>query len=73
MEIHIGQMIKEELERQWRSVVWLANEIHRSRQNCHNIFNNPDINTYLLIKICEVLDHNFFSDISEVLDKKSVK
>ena len=65
MSIHIGQRIKEELERQGRSKVWLAQAINRSRTVCYNIFKNPTIDTGLLIQISKALNHDFLKDLSE--------
>ena len=65
MSIHIGQRIKEELERQGRSKVWLAQAINRSRTVCYNIFKNSTIDTGLLIQISKALNHDFLKDLSE--------
>ena len=68
MSIHIGQRIKEELERQGRTKVWFAQAINRSRTVCYNIFNNPTIDTELLSQICHALNYDFFKDLSEDID-----
>ena len=65
MSIHIGHRIKEELERQGRTKVWLASAINRSRTVVYNIFKNEAIDTDLLISICKALHYNFFIDFSE--------
>ena len=65
MSLHIGQRIKEELERQGRTKVWFAQAINRSRTVCYNIFNNPTIDTGLLIQISKALNHDFLKDLSE--------
>ncbi|MBO7566455.1 MAG: helix-turn-helix transcriptional regulator [Bacteroidales bacterium] len=65
MSIHIGHRIKEELERQGRSKVWLATAINRSRTVVYNIFKNAAIDTDLLILICQALHYDFFMDFSE--------
>ena len=75
MSIHIGQRIKEELERQGRKKSWLAQEINRSRTVCYNIFKSPTIDTELLKLISQALNHDFFKDLSEdvALTKTSQK
>lgn len=62
--ISVGTLIKTELERQERSVVWFAQHLSCDRTNVYRIFAKDSIDTELLIRICKVLNHNFFSDIS---------
>ena len=63
-DIHIGQLIKDELERQERSVSWFARKL---RSNIYKIFKRSTIDTELLMRISVVLNHDFFSDYIEVL------
>jgi hypothetical protein len=63
-------MIKEELERQERSIAWFGSKINRSRQNCYYIFSKPEIDTLLLISICKALNHNFFRDIAALIEQE---
>lgn len=70
MEIHIGKMIKSELDRQEHSIIWFCKRINRSRQNCYYIFNNPDIDISLLKSVCKALNHNFFYDISTIISEE---
>ncbi|MBE6319275.1 MAG: XRE family transcriptional regulator [Bacteroidales bacterium] len=58
--VHIGQLIKQELERQERSPLWLAKKINCTRPNIYHIFNSPSINTLILLRISIVLNYNFF-------------
>lgn len=64
-EPHIGHLIKEELHRQGRSITWLAEQLGCSRQNSYKIFNRKWIYTDLLLKICDILDYDFFKSFSE--------
>jgi plasmid maintenance system antidote protein VapI len=57
---HIGHLIKEELNRQGRSVTWFAAQLQCSRQNVYGIFENPWIYTDTLWKICQIMDFDFF-------------
>lgn len=66
--ISIGTMIKAELERQERSVVWFAQHLSCDRTNVYRIFAKDSIDTELLIRICKVLNHNFFADISSSIE-----
>lgn len=68
---HIGNLIRTELERQGRSITWLAEEVHYSRENLYKIFRRPWIHTDLLFKLCDVLHHDFFKDCSDVWNSKS--
>ena len=45
MDIHIGQLIKEELRSQGRSVKWFESQINRSHSAVYDIFRSHDINT----------------------------
>ena len=62
---HIGNLIKAELQRQGRTITWLAGEVHCTRENLYKIFRHPWINTDMLFKISEALQHDFFKDCSE--------
>jgi len=64
MSLHIGQRIKEELERQGRTKVWFAKEINRTPAACYHIFQCPTIDTGLLETISKKLHHDFFQDLS---------
>lgn len=59
-QIHIGQLIREELMRQERTPTWLAHKIHCQRPNIYYIFSQASINTQLLEAISRALNHNFF-------------
>ena len=59
-EIHIGKLIRKKLREQGRTVTWFAAQIPCTRKHAYRIFNNPNINTELLIRISAILDYNFF-------------
>lgn len=65
---HIGDLIKAELQRQGRTITWLANEVHCTRENFYKIFKHSWINTDMLFQISEALKHDFFKDCSNQLD-----
>lgn len=58
--MHIGQLIKEQLELQGKTVVWLAEKLSCSRTNIYKIFDKASIDTSLLMRISIVLQYNFF-------------
>lgn len=59
--VHIGKIIKEVMESQERTPIWLARKINCERTNIYYIFQQSSINTELLLKISIALNHDFFS------------
>ena len=59
-QIFIGKLIQEELRRQQRTVVWLAQSLKCNRTNIYKIFHRPNIDTDLLLQISLLLDCDFF-------------
>ena len=68
MEIHFGQLIKDEFDRQGRRATWLAAELNCNRSNVYSIFKRENIDVETLIKLSQVLQHNFFQDIANLID-----
>ena len=64
--IHIGQLIKTELERQERTPTWLARKINCDRTNIYRIFERESIDTALLSRISTALNRNFFEELSQL-------
>lgn len=60
--IYIGDMIRRELERQGRRTAWFAGQINCDRSNAYKILKRRNIDVQLLIRISEVLGHNFLDD-----------
>ncbi len=67
--VNIGQVIKEELERQGRSVGWLAKQIGRSRSVVYRFVANNSMDTDVLANISRVLHRDFFKDLSDDIAK----
>ena len=67
---HIGHLIKEELARQERTVTWLASKLNYSRQNIYYLFKSQWIASDILLKVCDILDCNFFKVYSEYWESK---
>ena len=67
--VHIGQLIKAELERQERSVAWFAKKLYCERTNVYSIFKRESIDTDLLFRISVVLHRNFFTYYADELKK----
>ena len=71
--MHIGQLIKQELENQGRSVVWFAEKMAYSRTNVYKIFERPSIDADVLLRISVILDVDFFKYYSSELKNKKKK
>ena len=69
----IGRSSREVMKKRGMSVTQLSREIPCERTNVYNIFSRKDISTKLLWRISEVLDHNFFEDLSKEYTKKEQK
>ncbi len=67
--MHIGQLIKEQMEAQDKTVSWLARELAYCRTNIYKIFDKKSIDTDLLLRICTLLKYDFFAVYSEELKK----
>ena len=67
-DFHLGRLIREELDRQERTVKWLAKQINCERSTCYYIFDRKFIDIPLLIKLCAALRHNFFVELSAYTD-----
>ena len=64
-DVHIGSLIHEELMRQGRTVNWFAKEIFCEKSNIYKMFKRKSIDLAQLMKVSEVLDHNFLIDCFE--------
>lgn len=63
--MHIGRAIKDEIASRGMSVVSFANAIPTSRENVYRIFRKDNIDIKLLKRISQILNHDFFKDLSE--------
>lgn len=68
----IGCLIKDELKRQERSISWFARKLACDRSNVYRLFQKESLDTALLTRISLILNHNFFSDLSQSVQKKEV-
>ena len=62
--VNIGQSIKDELERQERTVSWLARKLNCTRAAVYRIFAKNSIDTQLLAQISQILNRNFFLELA---------
>ena len=73
MQIHIGNLIRDELRRQGHTNQWLADQLSVERSTVQRLFNKPSIDTQQLLRISKVLGKdmfayysNAFSDVADV-------
>jgi transcriptional regulator with XRE-family HTH domain len=60
MKVDIGHKIKEVFEARKMKLTDFADELGTVRQNVYRIFKKRHVDTGLLLKISQVLNHNFF-------------
>lgn len=63
----IGTLIREELERQERSVSWFARKLSCDRSNIYRLFQKHSVDTAMLMRISVVLGRDFFAELSRNL------
>lgn len=73
MQIHIGNIIRDELHRQGHTNQWLADQLSVERSTVQRLFNKPSIDTQQLLRISKALGKdmfiyysNAFSDVADV-------
>lgn len=69
MTMHIGKLIREQVEKQGKTVVWFARQLSCSRTNVYKIFERPSIDTSLLMRISNILQYNFFNDYRDEVEE----
>ena len=65
--MHIGRLIREQVEAQGRTTSWLARELAYCRTNVYKIYDKKSIDTDLLLRISSLLKYDFFALYSEEL------
>ena len=65
-------MIKDKFDQQpkTQTINWFAGQLHCQRGNIYDIFKRATIDIELLIRISRILNHDFFSDISEYIGQQ---
>lgn len=64
-DVHIGEMIQKELNRQGRTVNWLAKAIYCEKSNVYKMFRRKSLDLEQLMKVSTVLNHNFLKECYE--------
>ena len=67
----IGQRIKQQFDAMPKdcTITWFAQQIHCDRRNVYRIFERDNIDIVLLARISQVLNHDFFADLSAILQE----
>lgn len=67
MQIHIGNIIRDELRRQDRTNQWLADQLGIDRSTLQRLFNKSSIDTQQLFRISRTLGKDLFKHYSDKL------
>jgi len=73
MPVHIGEIIKAKTLEKNLSQEKLGKLINKTKQNVGDIFKRKSIDTDLLLKLCEVLQYNFFEHYYDEEPLKSMR
>ena len=68
--MHIGNILRERLKAEGKSVVWLARELGCHRTNVYNLFDKYSLDNMLLERLSIILDYDFFELYSEETKEK---
>lgn len=69
----LGETIREELERQERSVSWLAHKLYCDRSTVYRMFERNSIDTEMLLRVSVILKRNFFEDFTRRYEEQDEK
>lgn len=70
--IDIGTLIKEEIEKQDRTISWLARKLNRNRAAVYRLLRKNSIDTQTLSEISRLLRRDFFIELSKGVFDDSV-
>lgn len=65
--IHIGNLIRKELDRQRHSIPWFAQQIPCDRSNVYRMFQKQSLEADVLFRISQILKTDFFKYYSKQL------
>ena len=66
--IHIGSVVHAELQKQHRTVNWLAEQLGILRPNCYRLLRASSLHTDTLFHLSVVLHRDFFREYSHALE-----
>lgn len=65
--IHFGDLIKERLFLQGRSIRWFALQMNCDRSNMYKLLARAHLDTNFILRACKILNYDFFKKASEIL------
>ena len=68
--LHIGSLIRTELENQNRTVAWFAQMLNIKRPNCYRLLHASSVHTETLFRVSVALEHDFFADCSKIVQSQ---
>ena len=72
-KLHIGELIRDKLKEEQRSMAWLAQKVHCDKSNFYKLLKKDSIDTKLLFSISAILKFDFFSSYSEILRNSKIE
>lgn len=72
MSIHIGQIIQQKVKSKRVQRKELYEKLNTSRQNLYAIFKRETIDTGILLKLCQIVNYNFFAEYFKAEPLKSM-
>ena len=70
--INIGERIKDELDRQERTISWLARKLNRNRAAVYRLLKKNSIDTNVLSQISLLLGRDFVKELSQEVSDKCI-
>ena len=66
-DVKIGERIRMVFDQMPKTcnIDWFARELNCDRRNVYRIFKKDNIDIHLLARISQILNHDFFRDLSE--------
>lgn len=62
--MHIGKRVQEVMSEKGKTVAWLAEQLPCERSNIYNMFHRRNIGVDLLMRLSELMEHDFFQELS---------
>jgi len=70
--IHFGDLIKDRLFMQGRSIRWFALQMNCDRSNMYKLLARAHLDTNFILRACKILNYDFFKEASEILRKEGL-
>ncbi len=67
-DIDLGRMVRSYLTAHGIKVSWLAEKLSTDRSNCYKILKRKNMDIQLLIRISQIVGHNFVADVAKGIE-----